>query len=312
VTTHSDGPCQCWSRLNPAWTPRPIYRFDGTRDAYPGLAPERAQIHCTQSRSKHAVQRLSSSSVEGLRSIVRPDYAGMGAADLEQVVDSSMAGLPADVAENFLNTLGSLGKTAAPVLQRLGPGVAQGAVSGATVGGPWGALIGAGAGLASGLLGGQAKPPRPAAAAATGTPPAAPSPATPPAPQSLPTGQAAAGTLLGLLQNPTIQQALLSQVLGASGAQQVATPSGVSVPRAAINSLLTQLLANATEGLAESEAITEQSYLQGADGEYLLDPASIEQQAALVLSHVTQPLAESGADESWSNFDAHLEAVEFY
>lgn len=258
------------------------------------------------------MQRLSSSSVEGLRSIVRPDYAGMRAADLEQVVDASMAELSSDVAENFLKTLGSLGQAAAPVLQRLGPGVAQGAASGATVGGPWGALIGAGAGLASGLLGGQARAPRPAAAATTGAPPTAPGPAAPPVPQSLPTGQAAAGTLLGLLQNPTIQQALLSQVLGASGAQQVATPSGASVPRAAINGLLAQLLANATEGLAESEGITEQSYLRGADGEYLVDPASTEQQAALVLSHVTQPLGESGSDESWSDFDANDEAVEFY
>jgi hypothetical protein len=237
----------------------------------------------------------------------------MRAEDLEQIVDASMAELSSDAAENFLQTLGSLGKAAAPVLQRLGPGVAQGAASGATVGGPWGALIGAGAGLASGLLSGQAKPsrPAPAAAAAAAIPPVAPGAPAPATPQGLPTGQGAAGALLGLLQNPTIQQALLSQALGASGAQQVATPSGTSVPRAAINSLLTQLLANATESLPESEAIAEQAYLQGSDGEYLIDPASLEQQAALVLSQVTRPLRGLFPSEDWPA-DSNDETVEFY
>jgi hypothetical protein len=227
-----------------------------------------------------------------------------------------MADMSSDAAENFLSALSSIGKVAGPALQRFGPGVAQGAATGASVGGPWGALIGAGAGLASGLLSSQAKPPAAPStppATAVGVPPAQLAPATPPAtPPPLPTGQSAAGTLLGLLQNPTIQQALMSQVLGASGTQQVATPSGTSVPRAAINSLLTQLLANATEGLPESEGIAEQSYLQGADGEYLVDPASVEQQAALVLSHFTQPSGDSLSFESWSDAGSHDEAVEFY
>lgn len=259
------------------------------------------------------MRRLSSSSVEGLRACVRPDYAGMPDEDLERIVDASTAELPSNVAEDFLQTLGSLGKAAGPLLQRLGPGVAQGAATGATVGGPWGALIGAGAGLASGVLSGQAKSPRPAvAASAVGIPPAVPGPVGPSAPPGLPTGQGAAGTLLGLLQNPTIQQALLSQVLGASGAQQVPTPSGTSVPRAAINSLLTQLLANATESLPESESIAEQSYLQGSDGEYLIDPASLEQQAALVLSKLTRPLRGLFPSEDWVEVDAYDEAAEFY
>jgi hypothetical protein len=245
--------------------------------------------------------------------LVRPDYASLGAEDLEQIVDASMADLSSDSAENFLRTLGSLGKAAGPVLQRLGPGVAQGATSGATVGGPWGALIGAGAGLTSGLLRGQTKAPRPApAAAAPGVAPAAPGAAGLSATPALPTGQGAAGTLLGLLQDPTIQQALLSQVLGSSGAQQVATPSGTSVPRAAINNLLAQLLANATENLPESEEIAEQSYLQGADGEFLIDPASLEQQAALVLSHLRRPLHESYPSEGWAEVGSPDEAVEFY
>ena len=126
----------------------------------------------------------------------------------------------------------------------------------------------------------------------------------------MPTGQSAAGTLLGLLQNPAIQQALLSQVLGASGTQQVTTPSGASVPRGAINGLLSQLLANATESLPESEGIDEQSYLLGANGEYLVDPASPEQQAALVLSHF--PRAWRDIRFGRPDIEAIDAVVEFY
>ena len=188
-----------------------------------------------------------------------------------------MNDLPEAMAENFLKALGSLGKAAAPVLQRAAPAIAQGALSGASVGGPWGALIGAGAGAASSALGGAKRAPA-AAPPARMAPPAAAAP--------LPTGQPAAATLVSLLQNPTVQKVLTSQVFGASGTPQVTTATGATLPRGAINGLLMQLLANASEGLGESEELSEQSYLQDDSGEYLIDPASSEQQAALVLSHL--------------------------
>jgi hypothetical protein len=255
------------------------------------------------------VNGLSSSNVDYLRECVRADYAQMPAEDLAEIVDGTLSELSPDAAENFLKALGSIGKAVGPVLQRLGPGVGQGAMTGASVGGPWGALIGAGAGLASGLLGGKAKAPR--------VPPRVPGiPAmTGGAPPGLPTGRGAAGALLGLLQNPAVHQSLLSQVLGSAGAPRIPTPSGASVPRAAINNLLTQLLANATEDLPESEAADGESYLQGADGEYLIDPASLEQQAALVLSRLTRPLRALFPSEDAPAFDAveaFDEAVEFY
>jgi hypothetical protein len=247
--------------------------------------------------------RMSALSLEGLRSTIRPEYARLPAEDLERVIESSISGLPAGTVEDFMSTLSSFGKSAAPVLQRAAPDVAQGAATGATFG-PYGALIGAGAGLASSLIKSQDKPApapsRPPAPAASAPPPstAAPmAPVTSPPPQSsstsaapaaptLPTGQGAAATILSLLQNPTVQQALLSQVLGSAGGQQVPTGSGTSIPRGVINSLLTQLLANASEALPESESISEQTYLQDASGEYLVDPASLDQHAALVLSHL--------------------------
>ena len=49
---------------------------------------------------------------------------------------------------------------------------------------------------------------------------------------ALPTGQPAAATLVGLLQNPAVRQALLSQVLGSSGSQQIPTATGTSLPPA--------------------------------------------------------------------------------
>ena len=232
----------------------------------------------------------------------------MPAEDLEQIVNTSISEMPASAADDFMKALGSLGKAAGRTLQRAVPGIAQGAATGASVGGPWGALLGAGAGLASAALSGQGKSSRPAAPAPGVTvPPSATGPPETPVAPALPTGQAAAATLLGLLQNPTVKEALLSQVLGAAGKQQVPAASGASLPRGEINSLLMQLLANATEGLVESESISEQSYLQDESGEYLIDPASPEQQAAVVLSHL-----QSGAPQfQESNLGEFVETVDW-
>ena len=218
----------------------------------------------------------------------------------------------------------------APTLQRAAPSIVQGATTGASVGGPWGALIGAGAGLASSALGGAGAAPfprRPSSAAGakplsssaappsphrrrTGTgrttaaaPPQPPAPApAAPAPASLPTGQSAAATLFGLLNNPAVKQALVSQVFGGSGTPQVTTAAGTTVPRAAVNNLLMQLLANASEGLPEQESAMDESYLQDAGGEYLADPASFDQQAAVVLSRLQSESAVPFVVETAESF----------
>jgi hypothetical protein len=259
------------------------------------------------------------SGLGGLRQCVRPELATLPTKDLEQIVNSSMSGLPHEAAEDFLDSLRSLGKAVAPTLERAAPAMAQGAMTGGSVGGPWGALIGAGAGLASSSLS-TGKPAQPTAPAPAGAPPpsaATPTAAAPPpsaataAPiAGLPTGQAAAATLASLLQNPTLQilqQALTSQALGAYGRQEIPTSSGASLPRAAVNNLLMQLLAHASEALPESESISEQTHLQGEDGEYLIDPASPEQQAALALSRVQS--ARAGKFQSAPG--EFLEAVEW-
>ncbi len=250
------------------------------------------------------MRRGYSSEVEALRRSIRPEDADISQEDLDMIVGSALDELSDTTAEDFLKSLGSIGKAIAPTLQRAAPGIAQGAATGASVGGPWGALIGAGVGLGKELAGGQRKP------GGTVAPPAPPAIAPPvagkPAVSTLPTGSAAAATLLSLLQNPAVQQALMSQVLGVSGSPNVKTPSGTDVPRAAINGLLTQLLANASEGLDESESVDEQAYLQGESGEYLIDPASPEQQGALVLARL-QPDRESAFDPESSESDEAAE-----
>jgi len=300
--------------------------------------------------------RLSSVDLVGARQVVKPELSGLPAYGLESIIEQSLTGLPRDATEDFMSTLGSLGKAVGPALQRAAPSIVQGAAQGSAAG-PYGALIGAGLGLVSGLASQSGGPSRtPAAPAAPVTPaapvipaapatpaaaatapapstPVTPAPAAAPATPALPTGQGAAATLLSLLQNPSVQHALLSQVLGSSGGEEVPTASGTSVPRGAINNLLTQLLANATEGLPESESISEQNYLRAENGEYLIDPASPEQHAALVLSHVrtarqygpesedadfpetAEWMSESSGDqesEEWVESGESVESVEFY
>ena len=258
---------------------------------------------------------LSPEALDGLRSCLRPEYADLPRAHLEQVVASSLGGMSPAVTEDFMKTLSSVGAAVAPTLQRAAPSIAQGAATGATFG-PWGALIGAGAGLASSALSGAQPAPSAAPRAAPAPAPApapgpAPGPAPPqaaappqspapvpaptqspapapaaPAASALPTGQSAAATFFDLLNNPAVKQALVSQVFGGSGTPQVTTAAGTTVPRGAVNNVLMQLLAKASEGLPEHESAMDESYLQGASGEYLADPASIDQQAAVVLARL--------------------------
>jgi hypothetical protein len=264
--------------------------------------------------------RLSLSTMEALRASVRPEYAEMDAMELEQLVEDAVSGLPEQSAESVWSALGSVGKKVAPVLQRAAPSMVQGAASGATVGGPWGALLGAGAGLASSALGGKSKP----AATSPAAPAGAAARALPRVP-GLPSGQGAAAMLFGLMDNSAVRNAIASQIFGSTGDQGVVAPSGARIPRGAVNNLLMQLLAGASEALDESESVDEQAYLRGEDGEYIADPASPEQQAAAVLAHLTQPSAGAPAAESdeWIGddvlamgddveFAGEIESVDFY
>jgi hypothetical protein len=251
--------------------------------------------------------QLTPAGVDALRASLRPEYANLPVEEVAALVDPVLTQLPRSTADDFWQSLNSIGRAAAPVLERAAPAMAQGAASGAPLG-PWGALIGAGAGLASSALGPQARPPAapppqpappppprpPTVPVAAPSPPAAtPTPVAAPTPIPLPSGPGAAAAFLSLADNPIIKAAMLSQLAPDAGRPDVTAPSGANLPRGAINNLLMQLLANATEALPEAESITEQEYLRGETGEFLIDPASPEQQAALVLAHLQQPRQES-------------------
>ncbi|GAO37874.1 hypothetical protein SCH01S_01_00370 [Sphingomonas changbaiensis NBRC 104936] len=98
-----------------------------------------------------------------LRASLAPQYAGLGAAELDEVVQAlygpeataeDVEGLFDDIGRGFQNAAKGVGKfaqQAAPVVAGALPSIAQGAATGATFG-PWGALIGAATGAAGGIL----------------------------------------------------------------------------------------------------------------------------------------------------------------
>jgi hypothetical protein len=246
--------------------------------------------------------------LDDVRQSVKPEYADMHDEELGALVDSAVSELPDDAAENLLQTLGSVGRVVGPTLQRAAPRIAQGAASGATAGGVWGALIGGSAGLASSALAARRKP--------RGTAPGGPGTPAPPGTQAtraLPTGQGAAATVLALFRHPIVRQALLSQALGSAGKEQVQAASGAALPRGAINDLLVQLLANASDGLPEAESLGDESYLLTESGEYVVDPAVPEQQAALVLAHLESTASaevESVDAFEWTDSESDWDSVE--
>ena len=258
--------------------------------------------------------RLSDVTLQGARRCVRPEFTGLSAQQLKDLLDRSLSRYPLETAEAVVDSFGSVLKG----LQGAAPGAAQGAAKGAAVGGPYGAAIGAGLGLASAYLG-KKKPPSAASAAGASAPPETP---------ALPTGPDAAATFLSLLRNPMVRQALASQSLGAAGNPDVVTRSGTTIPAAAINDLLTQLLGSASEALAESEEDRD-DYMRVESGEYVVDPASPDQRASRVLLHIAGPQVagppgETGGlngewltvefaewDEHWAGVEG-TDTVEFY
>jgi hypothetical protein len=172
-----------------------------------------------------------------LRAVVRPDLATLPDAELAGAIASELGSDAAEL-ESFLSGLQQFGQA---VLQRA-PSILSGLAQGGLVGGLPGAIIG---GVAGGLTapapaGPQRAPgPRPSAG---GPPPAAMGPAA---------GGGAAASLLGLLANPSVQQAMTQMVMGRTGGQQVTLPGGEHVPNQAFAELIREV---ADQALAESAA----------------------------------------------------------
>ncbi len=186
-----------------------------------------------------------------------PEYRGLPREDVEAVLEATFGeGFGLDEAEGFFDgigrTLSSVARVAAPVLQRVLPGIASGAAGGAALG-PFGAIGGALLGGLSSALGSKG-PAGPARAAVPGAAPAGPG--------------GAVGQLLTALGSPTVQQALGSMMLGRAGGRTVPTPSGGQLPVAAVTSLLGMLANRASAEWEETfpaEDLGAESFGEGFD-----------------------------------------------
>jgi hypothetical protein len=205
---------------------------------------------------------------------------------------------PEDV-EDFMGSLQSFAKQAAPVAQKALPGVVSGAAQGAAIGGPWGALIGAAAGGASSALS-SPKPGSSAPAPPVAAPIAAPAPAPIAAPSTTtPAGVAATppAQLLALLSRPETMQALLALLLSGSGRSSVAV-GDKQVPAVAFANAIAETAALVAETAAPAHP-SASDYLFDAEGLARTDVANPSARAALLLSDLAEVAAAEAQDERW-------------
>ncbi|HEX8850607.1 MAG TPA: hypothetical protein VF761_13850 [Gemmatimonadaceae bacterium] len=243
--------------------------------------------------------------------------------ELNERIESQLAGLSDLERESFDDVLRTVGQGAQTAL----PGVVQGASMGAAAG-PWGALIGGVAGGALSLAtsgGAQGRAPSPPPRAPTPPPaptytpppprPAMPQPAAPappvmtaapaptpappisaspmsaspatPAPSPALDTQNPAAQLLWAMQNPRVLQAVASLVAGPVGRQQVPV-GGSSAPPAAFLNLLNVLATQAGNRADTYTEVTSDAYLRDAEGEYAWDVVNPEARARALLAHLRQ------------------------
>jgi hypothetical protein len=208
---------------------------------------------------------------EEVRQILGTPYRNLSDRQIESLMERY--DVNAEDVENFLSTLGNIGRSVVNVLPAALPLV------GTALGGPVGGMLGgvAGQALGSALGGGRtgAGPQQPALPA--GAPSAAPAAA-------MPGGSPAAGQLLQTIFRPETLQALFAMLMGQAGRQNI--PVGnTQVPPAAFTNLL-GVLANqaaAEFALTSGHSVNGESlprYLENYAGEAYVDPAVPEHRAA--------------------------------
>ena len=210
---------------------------------------------------------------------------------LEHLLERMFPGAEAEYVEDFMRTLQQFGRQAAPIVQKVGPGMAQGALQGGMVAGPWGALAGALGGGAASLLGGGGRGAAPARAPAPAAPqiPGGLAPIAPQAPAGG-VGGAASAQLLTLLSRPETMQALLSLVMAQSGRGTV--PVGQhQVPAVAFANAISELASEAALSGGESSG-----YWFDPHGAPRCDLASPSARAALLWGDLAEAAEAEAAD----------------
>lgn len=281
-----------------------------------------------------------------LRSVLRPELAESSDAFIESLVMQHYGGaMNAADADEFLGDIGrSLGqfgqgvanvaRQAAPHVMNALPGVLSGAATGAALG-PWGALAGAAIGGVTSAVGAaQARPQaqqQPQQQPHHQHQPQAPQ-ARYPLPQGGQTGgqrpaqsqgpwaaglqaagQGVGGQIAGLLARPEVQQALISQLMGSLGRQNVSV-GGAQVPTSAVMNMMGALFQRAGQptagvgGMGEDESIP--AYLLGAHGEMLVDAADPEARADRLLEWFE---SSTPPDSTWvTRTPAWRDVLEFH
>jgi len=241
-----------------------------------------------------------------VRKVLHTPYRNLSDNQIERMMESY--NVNAEDMENFLSTLGNIGRSVVNALPQVLPAALP--LVGTVLGGPVGGMIGsvAGQALGSAIAGG-----RPAAAG--GPAQAQPAAAPPvPGPAVLPGGSPAAGQLLQTLFRPETLQALIAMLMGQAGRQNI--PVGnTQVPPAAFTNLLgvlanqanAEITANSQKGLG-SESLPR--YLENYAGEAFGDPAIPEHRAAALLELLHESDVEHEEDYPESSFEVVSESEE--
>lgn len=229
----------------------------------------------------------SAPSYEAVRGVLAYPYRNLPPRDLEAILGN--ANISAEDMENFLQTLGNIGRSVVGALPQVLPTVLP--VVGTALGGPLGGAAGAALGGVVGSLlgpGQQQQGPRPAPQPQQQGP--RPAPQQPSAPPLLGGAPPAASQLLTTLLRPETLQALISMLMGPAGRSTI--PVGnTPVPVGAFTNLLGVLANNAA---AEHDALVAASstaagqgvprYLENYAGEVQGDPALPEYRAEVLLN----------------------------
>ena len=243
---------------------------------------------------------------ETLREVLHEDYADSPSEEMEEALENILNSISLEEGWNIKKILRDVrkNKTVGQVLQQGLP------LAGATVGTIYGGPLGTALGGAAGNYAAQAFTVKPKGTKRPSGPKNITRPsssAVHPKKTSPNGGSTAAAKLLQLTQNPDVLKSLLALSLGKHGKQEIKTDkSGKNVKVGAVMNLLSTLLSEAVDDADElARTGVQSSYLYDREGEFLVDPASLEQRAGLLYESINGP--------DYVNYtNVHKESEEFY